>query len=44
MAGGVANTAFTAVKLAPKVIPVVKEKAPEIAKAASDAAKVIIRK
>ncbi len=44
VASGVASTAFTAVKLAPKVIPVVKEKAPEIAKAAGNAAKVIIRK
>lgn len=43
-ATGVAATAIAAVKLAPKAIPIVKEKAPEIAKEASDVAKVIIRK
>ena len=43
-ATGVATTAIAVAKLVPKAIPVVKEKAPEIAKAAGDIAKVIIRK
>ena len=43
-ATGVAATAIAAVKLAPKAIPIVKEKALEMAKSASDVAKVIIRK
>lgn len=38
------NDVKTAARLVPKAIPVVKEKAPEIAKAAIDAVRIIIRK
>lgn len=43
-ATGIAATVIAVAKLVSKAIPVVKEKAPEIAKAAGDIAKVIIRK
>lgn len=43
-ATGIATTAIAVVKLAPKVIPVVKERAPKIAKAANDVVRIIIRK
>lgn len=43
-ATGIATTIIAVAKLVSKAIPVVKEKAPEIAKAAGDIAKVIIRK